>query len=156
MDTGGSGESAELVERALAAARVAEETDDWDEYRRLLWRAAADGPGSLPLALELIGSPDPVDRATGCDLLGNTSDQNEAVRGRAAAALVGLARRESESCVLCSLAGAIERTYDQRAVPVLVELAAHPTPGSAVRWPAPSRGWPPACRTGRTSARSSP
>lgn len=117
---------AELVGQALAAARVAEETDDWDEYGTLLWRAAADGLGSLPLGLELIGSDDPVERATGCDLLGHASDQNDAVRAETAAALVALAERETEGCVLWSLARAIERTYDQRAVPVLAALAGHP------------------------------
>jgi HEAT repeat protein len=121
-----AGTVAELVGQALAAARVAEETDDWDEYGALLWRAAADGSGSLPLGLELIGSDDPVERATGCDLLGNASDQNEAVRVETATALVELAEREQENCVLWSLAEAIERTYDQRAVPVLVGLAGHP------------------------------
>lgn len=117
---------AELVGAALAAARVAQETDDWDAYGTLLWRAAADGRGSLPLGLELIASSDPVEREAGCDLLGHASNQNEGVRVETAAALVALAERESEGCVLWSLVRAIEMTYDQRAVPVLVTLAGHP------------------------------
>lgn len=121
-----AGVVAELVGQARAAARVARETDDWDEYRALLWRVAADGVGTLPLGLELIGSTDPVERATGCDLLGDASDQNEAVRAETAAALVALAERETEGDVLWSLARAIERTYDERAVAVLVVLAGHP------------------------------
>ncbi|MFJ4185302.1 HEAT repeat domain-containing protein [Kitasatospora sp. NPDC089509] len=121
-----TGTVAELVGQALAAACVAVETDDWDEYGTLLRRAAADGAASLPLGLELIGSDDPIERETGCDLLGRTSDQNEAVRARAATGLVALAERETEGRVLWSLARAIERTYDPRAVPVLVALAGHP------------------------------
>jgi hypothetical protein len=121
-----AGTVAELVGQALAAARVAEETGDWDAYGTLLWRAGADGAGALPLGLELIGSDDPAERETGCDLLGHASDRDEAVRAETAAALVALAQRETEGRVLRSLAGAIERTYDRRAVPVLVGLAAHP------------------------------
>ncbi|WP_405774910.1 HEAT repeat domain-containing protein [Streptomyces sp. NBC_01538] len=117
---------AELVGAALAAARVAQKTDDWDEYGTLLWRAGADGCGSLPLGLELIASSDPVEREAGCDLLGNASNQNEAVRAETATALVALAEGESEGCVLWSLVRAIEMTYDQRAVPVLVTFAGHP------------------------------
>ncbi|MFJ9028198.1 HEAT repeat domain-containing protein [Streptomyces sp. NPDC102274] len=121
-----TGTAAELVERALTAARAAVGTDDSDEYGTLLWQAAADGAASLPLGLELIGSQDPTVRETGCDLLGHASDQNEAVRAETATALVALAEQETESRVLRSLAQAIERTYDQRAVPVLVALAGHP------------------------------
>lgn len=117
---------AEQVGAALAAARVAQKTDDWAEYESLLWRAAADGSGSLPLGLELIASGDPVERAAGCDLLGHASNQDEAVRAETATALVALAEREGEGCVLWSLVRAIEMTYDLRAVPVLVTLAGHP------------------------------
>ena len=118
-------EAAELVEAALAVARVAQGAEDWDEYGSLLWRAAADGSGALPLGLELIASSDPADRAAGCDLLGHASNQNEAIRAEAASALVALAEREGEGCVLWSLVRAVEMTYDRRAVPVLVALAGH-------------------------------
>ncbi len=120
------GTVAELVGQALTAARVAEETDDWDEYWTVLRRAGADGPGALPLGLKLVGSHDPVERGTGCDLLGDASDQDEEVRAETAAALVSLAERETDGGVLWSLARAIGRTQDQRAVPVLVALAEHP------------------------------
>jgi len=127
METGmDAGVVAELVGRALAAAREAPETEDWEEYGRLLWRAAADGSGALAVGLELIGSDDPLERETGCDLVGDASYQHEAVREAALAALVALAERESEGQVLGALARAIEKTYDQRAVPVLVALAGHP------------------------------
>jgi hypothetical protein len=125
-ETAATETAADLVGRALALARVADEGDDSDEYGRLLWQAGADGAGSLPVGLRLLGSDDPLERATGCALLGHASDQNETVRAEAVAALVGLARRETEVCVLCSLVRAIERTYDERAVAVLVALAAHP------------------------------
>ena len=121
-----AGTVADLVGKALAAARVAEETDDWDEYGTLLRRAAVDGVTSLPFGLELTGSDDPAERETGCDLLGHASDQNEGVRAETAAVLVALAQRETEGRVLSSLVCAIEKTYDQRAVPVLAALAGHP------------------------------
>ncbi|CAM5497146.1 hypothetical protein SAVIM338S_03539 [Streptomyces avidinii] len=116
---------AELVGRAVVAARGAEETGDWEEYTALLWRAGAEGVGAVRVGVELIGSGDVLEREVGCDLLGDASDQNGAVRGEAAAALVALADRESEGSVLRSLARAIGRTGDGRAVPVLVALAGH-------------------------------
>ncbi|MYS18957.1 HEAT repeat [Streptomyces sp. DvalAA-14] len=128
-----AGTVADLVGQALAAARAARDADEADEgdgadgdaYRTALWEAAADGAGALPVGLRLIGSHDPVERETGCDLLGLAADRNEAVRDGAAAALVVLAGRETETRVLRSLAVAIGTSYDQRAVPVLVALAGH-------------------------------
>lgn len=120
---------AESVGRAVAAARVARETADWEEYGALLRRAGADGAGAVRAGLELIGSGDVLEREVGCDLLGEASDQNEAVRGETAAALVALAERETEGCVLSSLARAIGGTGEARAVPVLVALAGHPDAG---------------------------
>ncbi|MDH6705786.1 hypothetical protein P3T27_002508 [Kitasatospora sp. MAA19] len=123
---------AELVTRALAAARAIASSDDpddddgWVDYVSLLWRAAADGAAALPLGLELIGSADPIERVAGCDLLRDTGNQHEAVRAGTATALVALAQRETEGRVLKSLARAIEQTHDPRAVPVLVTLAGHP------------------------------
>ncbi|MGW4650918.1 HEAT repeat domain-containing protein [Kitasatospora sp. NPDC004289] len=124
MDTGTA--AAEWAERARVAARLAEQTDDWDEYGGLLRRAAEDGPGALALGLEAIGSPDPAERELGCRLLGNAADRHDDVKPEAVAALVALAERETDSEVLAALARAVGQTYDQRAVPVLVTLARHP------------------------------
>ena len=115
-----------LVGRALAAVRTAADPDHRDrEHRQLLWKAAAD-PAALPLGLELAASPDPVDRTAGWVLAGMTADQNEDVRRDAATALLELALREREVQVLAVVPGALERTYDERAVPVLTGLAGHP------------------------------
>ncbi|MFI5532128.1 HEAT repeat domain-containing protein [Kitasatospora sp. NPDC051853] len=119
----------ELVEQARAAARLAEKTDDWDdwnEYRGLLWRAAADGPGALTLGQELTGAQDPGERELGCTLLGYTADRNEEVAPEAAATLVALAERETDGEVRRALVRALGRTHEQCAVPVLVTLARHP------------------------------
>ncbi|MFJ6774144.1 HEAT repeat domain-containing protein [Kitasatospora sp. NPDC091257] len=122
---------AELVTRALVAARAIAASDDpddhdgWAEYVSLLWQAAADR-AALPLGLELIGSADPIERGAGCDLLRDACYHHEAVRVGTATALVALAQRETEADVLRSLARAIEQTHDPRAVPVLVTLAGHP------------------------------
>ncbi|WP_329560437.1 HEAT repeat domain-containing protein [Kitasatospora sp. NBC_01266] len=124
-----------LVTQAVAALRAATDPDDpsdpddrdaWHDYASLLWQAAADGAGAPPLGLELIGSADPVEREAGCSLLCDTSTQHEAARAGTATALVALAQRETEARVLRTLARAIEKTYDPRAVPVLVTLAGHP------------------------------
>ncbi|MBT2472751.1 HEAT repeat domain-containing protein [Streptomyces sp. ISL-66] len=113
----------------MAAARAARETGGWDEYRVLLGRAGADGVGALRGGLELIGSGGVFEREVGCDLLGEASERHEAVRGETAGALAALAERETERCVLRSLARAIGSTGDARAVPVLVALAGHPDAG---------------------------
>ncbi|WP_406192880.1 HEAT repeat domain-containing protein [Kitasatospora sp. NBC_01560] len=127
--------AAEVITKALAALRAAtapdsaDDADDheaWSVYAPLLWQAAADGTAALPLGLELIGSPDPIERRAGCDLLCDLSTRHEAARAGTATALVALAQRETEDRVPRSLARAIEKTYDPRAVPVLVTLAGHP------------------------------
>ncbi|MEU3459171.1 HEAT repeat domain-containing protein [Streptomyces sp. NPDC006733] len=87
--------------------------------------STCDLTGALSRGLTLIASDDPAERATGCDVLGDASDRNEAVRAEAASALLRLAERESEHDVLRSLAEAIGSTGDQRAVPVLIALAGH-------------------------------
>ncbi|MGW6692099.1 HEAT repeat domain-containing protein [Streptomyces sp. NPDC054961] len=119
----------ESVGRVVAAARVAAEAGDGEEYGALLRRAGADGAGAVRAGRELIRSGDALERAVGCDLLGEASDQHEALRGATAAALVALAERETEGCVLRSLARAIGGTGEARAVPVLVALAGHPDAG---------------------------
>ncbi|MET9470357.1 HEAT repeat domain-containing protein [Streptomyces sp. NPDC006544] len=120
---------AQAVGRVVAAARAAGEAGDWEEYGALLKRAGVDGAGAVRVGLELIGSAEPLEREIGCDLLGEASGQNEAVRGATAAALVALAARETEGCVLRSLVRAIGGTGEAGAVPVLVALAGHPDAG---------------------------
>jgi hypothetical protein len=120
---------AELVQQALAVARPADGQPDWDAYATLLWRASVDGSGALRIGLGLLTSAAPAERTAGCDLLGHASDRNEAVRAATADALVALAKREAEGCVLAALAGAVARTGDQRAVAVLAALAGHPEAG---------------------------
>ncbi|MFE7562163.1 HEAT repeat domain-containing protein [Kitasatospora sp. NPDC057500] len=75
---------------------------------------------------ELLDSAEAAERAAGCDLLGEAADRDEAVREDAATALLALAGRERDGHVLARLAGALGRTGDGRAVPVLVALAGHP------------------------------
>ncbi|MEY9947999.1 HEAT repeat domain-containing protein [Kitasatospora sp. GAS1066B] len=118
-----------LVDQALAAARLALETDDddrWHDYHTLLHQASAEPTAALPLGLALLGAPDPIDRAAGCDLLKDVCDRHDAARPEALTALLALAQGEAEGRVLSSLAGALGRTQDRRAAPVLVGLARHP------------------------------
>ncbi|MFG2907233.1 HEAT repeat domain-containing protein [Kitasatospora sp. NPDC048286] len=109
----------ELVRRAL-------EAPDRHTSEDLLRRAAeADAHGAVARAGDLLRSPQPLERALGCDLLGFASDVHEDVRAEAAVTLTALATQESDPDVLCSLARALEQTEDSRAVPVLVALAEH-------------------------------
>ncbi|WP_330297236.1 HEAT repeat domain-containing protein [Streptomyces sp. NBC_00503] len=114
------------VVELVGQARVAFAAGDWSGYRALMWRAGGEGARALQVGLGLIRSGDPVERELGCRLLGDASDQNDECRAETAGALVALAEREGEAEVLAALARAVERTYDPRAVPVLVVLAGHP------------------------------
>ncbi|MFC1407978.1 HEAT repeat domain-containing protein [Streptacidiphilus sp. N1-12] len=90
---------------------------------------------ALRLGVELLGAEDPEDRATGCDLLGDAGNQHAEVRTEAATALVALAGREQEGCVLARLARALEYLDDPRSIPVLAELSWHPDPEVRVMVP---------------------
>ncbi|MFJ7905497.1 HEAT repeat domain-containing protein [Kitasatospora sp. NPDC096204] len=118
MDTGNDMVT-ELVRRALDAP-------DRHTSENLLRRGAeADAHGAVERAGDLLRSPQPLERALGCDLLGFASDAHEDVRAEASVALTALAARDSDPDVLCSLARALEQTEDPRAVPALVALAEH-------------------------------
>ncbi|MGW3227079.1 HEAT repeat domain-containing protein [Kitasatospora sp. NPDC001095] len=114
---------AELVGQAL-------EAPDRHTGEDLLRRAAeTDAHGAVARAVDLLRSPQPPDRALGCDLLGFASDAHEDVRAEVAVTLTALAAREPDPDVLCSLARALEQTEDPRAAPVLVALAEHEDSG---------------------------
>ncbi|MFD5149357.1 hypothetical protein [Streptomyces sp. NPDC058401] len=117
-----------LVGKVLAAARVAGEVGDWDAYGALLRRAGGGGVGALRAGMQLIRSAEVLERELGCDVLGEVSDREPAVRREAADALAVLAQGEREVGVLRALARAIGRTGDGRAGAVLVVLAGHADP----------------------------
>lgn len=116
----------DLVGRAIELARDIGDGDDYEPVWEVLRKVAEDGPASLLAGTDLLASPDPVARSVGCDLLGCASDRHEAVRADAASALLTIAPSETDADVTWSIAQALGSTYDRRAVPVLVSLAAHP------------------------------
>ncbi|MFF8771428.1 HEAT repeat domain-containing protein [Kitasatospora sp. NPDC015120] len=83
-------------------------------------------PAALARGTDLLGSAEAAERAAGCDLVGEAADRDEDLRAEAAGVLLALAERERDGRVLARLAGALGRTDDGRAVPVLVTLAGHP------------------------------
>ncbi|MFF2954020.1 HEAT repeat domain-containing protein [Kitasatospora sp. NPDC057965] len=83
-------------------------------------------PAALAHGTELLGSAEPAERAAGCRLVGEAADRDEDLRAEAATVLLAHAERERDGQVLACLAGALGRTEDGRAVPVLVTLAGHP------------------------------
>ena len=119
------------VTRAVEVARDVTDPEEYDAVWQVLGQIAEDGEASLRYGIGMLGSPDPVTRSVGCDLLGCASDRHESVREEAASALLGLAPDESDAGVAWSLACALGRTADERAIPVLVRLAGHP--GADVR-----------------------
>lgn len=114
-----------LVDQAVEAARTVTGPDEYEAVRALLARVAPDTAVALELGAGLLGSADPVARATGCDLLGLASEQSEAIREEAARAVLSIAAGESDVDVQWSIARALGGTGDRRAVPVLAALAGH-------------------------------
>ncbi|GAA1752170.1 HEAT repeat domain-containing protein [Luedemannella helvata] len=106
---------------AVAAGRAADTPQEYARVRDL----AAAGPQALSLAVAHVADPDPVVRSTACRLLGAVAELHDDLRADAATALLDRARVEIEPAVLWSLARALGDTRDARAVPVLVDLAAH-------------------------------
>ncbi|MFI5766899.1 HEAT repeat domain-containing protein [Streptomyces sp. NPDC051563] len=94
----------------------------------LLRRVGAEGVEAVRVGRELMRSAGVLEREVGCDVMGEASDQEPAVRCEAADALADLARGECEGGVLRALARAIGRTGEGAAVAVLVVLAGHADP----------------------------
>lgn len=117
-----------LVRRAVEVVRGATCAAEYEPVWRLLEQVARDGPVALRLGSELLASDDPDERATGCDLLGEAAALHEGQREAAAAALLALSGSERDGGVLCSIAGALGKTADPRAGPVLAGLAGHADP----------------------------
>lgn len=115
----------------MEVARGVTDPEEYDAVWQILGQVAEDGEASLRYGIGLLGSPDPVTRSVGCNLLGCASDRHESVRDEAASALLGLVPDETDADVAWSLACALGRTADERAIPVLVSLAGHP--GADVR-----------------------
>lgn len=110
----------------MEVARDITEPEEYGAVWQILGQVAKKGEASLGYGIGMLGSPDPVTRSVGYDLLGCASDRHESVRDEAASALLGLAPDETDADVAWSLACAFGRTPDERAIPVLVTLAGRP------------------------------
>lgn len=122
-------ELAQLVDEAIAAARLVPSANEYEAVGEPLRKAAAAGARAVEMGLEMLGSDDPVVRATGCDLLGTAFNGSDEPARSVAAALVDLAGRETNGDVLWSAAAALQFASDPMAIPVLVRLAVHPDSG---------------------------
>jgi hypothetical protein len=111
--------------RVVEVARDVTTSEDYEAVWRSLGQVAADGGAALASGVELLGSPDPVARSVGCDLLGCASDLHESVRAEAASALLSLSQTEADVDVNWSVACALGRTADARAIPALLALTGH-------------------------------
>ncbi|MGH9131425.1 MAG: hypothetical protein ACRDWV_07070 [Acidimicrobiales bacterium] len=79
-----------LISQAAEAARQVTSPDAYEGVWKPLRQAAAL-PGSLETGLKMLGSNDPVIRATGCDLVGTCFNGSDAPHRPVADALVELA-----------------------------------------------------------------
>ncbi|MFE9424649.1 HEAT repeat domain-containing protein [Kitasatospora sp. NPDC006697] len=122
--------TAALVARlttALSLARTSDEDEHEHAYWALITEATRDGSAQTALrcGAELLASADALEREAGCDLIGYAADGQPALHADAATALLALAEAETDGSVLHSLACALERAEDARALPVLLRLAEH-------------------------------
>jgi HEAT repeat protein len=114
-----------LVDEAVAVARGASSPEDYEAVWVPLRRAADASDAVIDVGLQMLGSDDPVIRATGCDLLATCFDGRDPGRHDVAGALVALAAEESDTDVQWSLAHALGRIGDPLGVEALVGLAGH-------------------------------
>lgn len=125
-------EDEDLIRRAVDVARASTCGDEYEAVWPLLSRVAARATTAIDLGAALLGRPDPIDRAVGCDLLGLVAEGDaEGVKEGAITALLAFAERESrqearDPDVQWSIACALGRTDDPRALPGLLGLAGHP------------------------------
>lgn len=95
----------------------------------------ADPGQALRQGVDLLGAGLPEDRALGCDVLGRVGSRHPRFAEPVVTALLALADRETEGCVLAGLAHALEFLNDPRSVPALITLADHPDPAVRVEVP---------------------
>jgi hypothetical protein len=114
-----------LVDEALAATRRDPSPEGYEAAWDRIRLAAASGSPAVELAAHLAESPDPVDRAIACDLLGAVCNGHDYTHRPVAEALVDIAKHETDPQVLRSLAAALHHASDPVALSTLVALAGH-------------------------------
>lgn len=117
----------EAVAEAVELTRNATCPGDHDQAWELVLKAALDTDVAFGRATGMLEAPDLAERKVGCDLLGVLAELNESLREPVLFALLPLAERESDHDVQAAMTRALGVTRDERAVPALLRLAAHPS-----------------------------
>lgn len=116
----------EAIAEAVAMLRNATCPGDHDQAWELVTKATQDLESASALAFTMVRSADAVDRKVGCDLLGSLVERDESLREPVLLAALELAASETDHAVHASIARTLGRTGDERALPELLRLAAHP------------------------------
>lgn len=112
----------ELIEYALAEP---DEDKAWDAIGTLQLRGTRE---VFDAARDLCASDDPERRALGADILGGLGEPELPFRDESADLLLGMLDAEQTPSVLHSIAVALGRLHDSKAIPALLKLANHPDP----------------------------
>jgi HEAT repeat protein len=116
-----------LVGEAVAVWRAATEVAGYEQVTSALVAACElDEDALVKRGLAMLTSTDVAERAVGCDAAGLVAEVRGDWQAAVATSVIDLANRDDDPDVLSSVAGALKRCADVRAVPVLVRLAAHP------------------------------
>ena len=123
----------EVVEGLFGEAIVAwRDASDEASYQRvtdlLLAARDLDADALVTHGLAMLGSADVAERAVGCDAVGLVAEVRTDWQGTVATSVIELADTNDDANVAWSVAQALGRCGDVRAVPVLSRMAAHTDP----------------------------
>lgn len=118
-----------LVAEAVAAWRAATDEASYEQVTDALLAAREhDADTLVTRGLGMLTSVEVAERAVGCDSVGLVAEVREDWRDIVTTSVLELASRDVDTNVLWSVAAALGRCADVRAVQVLCDLAVHEDP----------------------------
>ena len=114
------------MRRAVELNRVVTTDEEYEAVWPLLSQMAEDVPAAIRVGTAMLSRPDPIERATGCQLLGNVVAVNSGdVKTAVMDALLAFADTEHDEDVQWSMLRALDGAWDPRALPVLLRFIGH-------------------------------
>ncbi|MGI5487771.1 HEAT repeat domain-containing protein [Microtetraspora malaysiensis] len=116
----------ELIAEAVELTRNATHPRDHDQAWQLVEKATEDPEAASKRGFAMVRSLDAAERKIGFDLLGCLVHTDESLSERLLSACLDLIGLEADHSVQAAIARALGCTGDERAVPELLRMAAHP------------------------------
>ena len=115
-----------LIRQAVELNRVVTTDEDYEAVWPLLSQMAEDVPAAIRIGTMMLSRPDPVERATGCQLLGRVVAAGSGdVKTAVIDALLAFADTEHDADVQWAMVRALDCAWDPRALPVLLQFVDH-------------------------------